>query len=330
MCWCVPVTHARPLNDGTTASRPPTRASDSMRQSNRESMGEIPTNGSPGASSPRACSTASRAEHPVPHGERSIFPGRIATAFRPAFTPPRTSTGAAIWQNETCDHSGFAGWVKPSCSFAARVILDSGHRDVPRLVRCQRKSERAGVHDHEAVAPVRGIHRQGPEPFDLQGGVQPVDEGGDVRHPHALDPPVAAGRHRFDRTARGFQRKPRLGLVHGEDAGLEQHRGDTETVGAGHRRGVLRLHDDEPHLRLRVLRRHQEVHVAEDSAARLVQHEVAQLPVVRDEPRLLPQRLARRRCDPADDDIADLAFGVGADDVDDAAGTHSAIRLPVP
>ncbi|MOA02639.1 hypothetical protein D3C78_1221010 [compost metagenome] len=31
--------------------------------------------------------------------------------------------GAAIWQKEMCDHSGFNGWTKPSCSLAARVIF---------------------------------------------------------------------------------------------------------------------------------------------------------------------------------------------------------------
>ena len=39
---------------------------------------------------------AMRAEQPVPQGERSIFPGRIATALAPVRMPSSTLTGAAI------------------------------------------------------------------------------------------------------------------------------------------------------------------------------------------------------------------------------------------
>ena len=39
----------------------------------------------------------------------------------------------------------------------------------------------------------------------------------------------------------------------------------------------------------RVLRRNQQIHVTEDAAARLVQHEIAQRLVLRDEARLLPR-----------------------------------------
>ena len=44
--------------------------------------------------------------------------------------------------------------------------------------------------------------------------------------------------------------------------------------------------------------------------------------VVGDEARLLPQGLARRRRDPADDHIADLALGMAGDDMDDLGGAH--------
>ena len=67
--------------------------------------------------------------------------------------------------------------------------------------------------------------------------------------------------------------------------------------------------------------------MAEDSAAGLVQHEAAQPPVARDEPRLLPERFAGRRRNSSDDDVPDLSLGMGADDVDDLAGVHLAVRF---
>jgi len=60
--------------------------------------------------------------------------------------------------------------------------------------------------------------------------------------------------------------------------------------------------------------------VAENPAARLVENEVPEALVLSDPARLLPQRIARRRCDAADDDVADLAFRVAADDVNDLRG----------
>ena len=57
----------------------------------------------------------------------------------------------------------------------------------------------------------------------------------------------------------------------------------------------------------------------QDAAARLVQDEVAQGLVRSDEARLRPERLAGRRCDAADDDIAHLALGMAGDDLDGPA-----------
>ena len=78
--------------------------------------------------------------------------------------------------------------MKPICSFAARGDPDSRDRDVARLVRGQGEAEDPGVDEHEAVAAVGGVHGERPEPFDLQDGIETVDEGGDVPHPHPFDP----------------------------------------------------------------------------------------------------------------------------------------------
>ena len=63
----------------------------------------------------------------------------------------------------------------------------------------------------------------------------------------------------------------------------------------------------------------------EHPAARLVEQELAQGAVAGDEARLLPQRLARRGRDAADDHIADFALGVAGDNVDDLAAAHMSL-----
>ncbi len=65
--------------------------------------------------------------------------------------------------------------------------------------------------------------------------------------------------------------------------------------------------------------------MAKDAASRLVEHEAAQRLVGGDEAALLPQRVARRRRDAADDHVADLAFGMAAHHMDRLRRAH---RLP--
>ena len=55
----------------------------------------------------------------------------------------------------------------------------------------------------------------------------------------------------------------------------------------------------------------------EDAAARLVQDEVPKGLILGNESRLLPDRVTRRRYDTADNDVADLAGGMAADDMND-------------
>ena len=78
----MPVIQARPVISGITAGRPATVVSSTTRPVKRVPMTDSLTNGSPAASSPRACSWARRALVPVPHGERSSQPGWIDVAAR--------------------------------------------------------------------------------------------------------------------------------------------------------------------------------------------------------------------------------------------------------
>ncbi len=91
-----------------------------MRPSNVEPIAEACVIASPTAIRPRACSTAIRADSPVPVAERSSRPGATTTAFR--LTAPTPCHGSAIWTMLTPAMAGFSGWEQGSCSRAAARI----------------------------------------------------------------------------------------------------------------------------------------------------------------------------------------------------------------
>ena len=73
--WAVPVTQARPVIVGTTASTSPTRARSTKRPVKVVPMNDSFTKSVSSGNSPRACSWAMRADVPVPQGDRSNQPG---------------------------------------------------------------------------------------------------------------------------------------------------------------------------------------------------------------------------------------------------------------
>jgi hypothetical protein len=75
--------------------------------------------------------------------------------------------------------------------------------------------------------------------------------------------------------------------------------------------------------------RHEQIDVPENSTTRLVENEIAQGLVARDEARLLPQGFARRGRDATDDHVADLALGVAGNDVDDLEDRIVSMARPI-
>jgi hypothetical protein len=67
--------------------------------------------------------------------------------------------------------------------------------------------------------------------------------------------------------------------------------------------------------------------VAKDAAARFVEDEIAQCAALGDEALRLPQGFARRRRNSANH-VADLAFGVAGDDVNNFRGSHGINGAP--
>ena len=110
-----------------------------MRQSKTESMIDTPRKRSPTPSAPRACSTAMRAEQPVPVGLRSILPGGSLLRCGRSHTVDGLDRRRDL-ADEMCRQSGFSGWAKPSCSLAARVMRMPASTMSPRFVRAQREA----------------------------------------------------------------------------------------------------------------------------------------------------------------------------------------------
>jgi hypothetical protein len=146
--------------------------------------------------------------------------------------------------------------------------------------------------------------------LDFERRVQPAGKRRHVAHGDGLCLAVCALRDHGHKTRRCLDVEAGLRLVHLYKAGVEQGGGDADGVGTGHRRGVLRFHDDEAELRVRVPGGHQQVDMPEDAAARFIQHEIAQGLVAGDPGPLVPQGVAGRGRNAADDDVADFALGM--------------------
>ena len=87
-----------------------------IRPTNRVSITLSLTSSSPSPISPRAASTASRAEVAVPVAERSRRPGATTVALRAS--PP--ARGAAVkTTNDSALSAGSAGWAISSCASTA-------------------------------------------------------------------------------------------------------------------------------------------------------------------------------------------------------------------
>jgi hypothetical protein len=64
-----------------------------------------------------------------------------------------------------------------------------------------------------------------------------------------------------------------------------------------------------------MFRRNKQVHVSENSTSRLIQYEISQGFIVRDEGTLFPDRVSRWRRNASHDYITDFTFSVYTDDM---------------
>ena len=129
-----------------------------------------------------------------------------------------------------------------------------------------------------------------------------------------LDAAVLTVRANLDDARGRLQAKNRLGLDHLDHAGLEQNGRDADRVRARHQRILGRLHDHEAVVAVGALRGDDQVRVSRNRAARLAQQEATKTVVAAQREHLLEDGVARRRLDPADDDISHLAAGMDVHD----------------
>ena len=200
------------------AGVPPTRVSSTMRPVKVEPIIEVAVKRSPGFMAPRAWSSAMRALTPVPVGERSILPGRIATAER-AVRPLRPALQRPGEQAE-----GDVPPVRQRRVFEAELRvrgLDDGHAllgEVARLIGFQREAERGGIHDHETVAAPGSVDGQGPATGEFEPGVQNPGERREVAQENPFGLAVAALGAHPDEAAGRFQHQFGDRLLHRHDA----------------------------------------------------------------------------------------------------------------
>ena len=202
--------------------------------------------------------------------------------------------------------------------------------NLTRLFGHQIDAKRHRVDDDEAVAAKGRVHRDRPEARHIERHREAGREGGKVLDIYPFGLAVRTVGPDPHQAARRLQHHLGHRLLHRDDAAVEQHRGHADGIRARHRRRILGLHDDPGGLRLGVAWRNQKVHMAKHPAAWFVQDEVAQHLVLRDPVPLLPDRRAGWRGDAADDDIADLAFGMARHDMNDLAAAHVPLPLGRP
>ena len=148
-------------------------------------------------------------------------------------------------------------------------------------------------------------------------------EGGDVLKLNALDLAVLAGRLNLDQPSRGFEGQMRDRLLHLNHPGLEKSGHDANRVAARHG-GIFRLlHYDETGVSLGVTGGHNGVAAKRWIAARFLQHQCADVVVMRGHiEHLLFDRIAVQFWQAGSDDTAAFTLGMGFNGCDDLGRAH--------
>ena len=322
----MPVIQARPVISGTIAGRPATVVSSATRPVKRVPITDSLTNASPTASSPRACSWASRADVPVPHGERSSQPGWIAVAAR-ASAPSRPS--------RVQDDVLAAGHPRVARVHRAVGGVDRGddrEARLDQLVRACRihlQPDRGRRQQRVEVAAEGHVVDDAPEPGHLDRAVARVQEARDVAQ---RDRPRAAAldRHaRLDQPGRRVEPHDGLGLAHLHHPGLDEHGGDADRPVPAHRQQPADLDEQHAPVGVRPRRRLEDRARHRAVPARLAHQQQPQVvQLAREVVAPLEHRRARDRRDAADDDARRHPLRVRVDRRDRARRAHPLRRRP--
>ncbi len=117
--------------------------------------------------------------------------------------------------------------------------------DIAGFIGGEREAERRGVGDHVEHAAIGDIDRHGAESADFDLGIEMCGESRDVAKGYLADLAVMhLGIHRDQAGGRfQFEMGDRLGGLH--HPGFDQDGDHADGIGAGHRRVLHLLHDDE-------------------------------------------------------------------------------------
>jgi len=147
---------------------------------------------------------------------------------------------------------------------------DTQRGNVPRMRDVQCDTDVGCIHNDKAVASVGRIDAQRSETINVQFGIHPIHERGHIGDLDPLCLSVAAFGFHPNKAAWSLECEVCDGLLHRYDARVQDGRGYTHRIGTGHGRRISRLHDDEAHVRFRMLWWYEQIHVPENTATRLV------------------------------------------------------------
>ena len=118
-------------------------------------------------------------------------------------------------------------------------------RDVARFVGIEAQAERFGVGDHIKHPAIGDVDRYRSQAADLDRRVEMRGECRDIAKRHKLDLAIADFRLDGDESGRGVELEVCHRFHRGHHARFDEHRHYADGVGAGHRRILHLLHDDE-------------------------------------------------------------------------------------
>jgi hypothetical protein len=175
----------------------------------------------------------------------------------------------------------------------------------------------ARINKSEHHPSIGNIHKHRSKPRDINLEIQRQDKRRNILklHSHAL--PILALRRRNNKPRSRIQPDSSAWLPHRHHPRLQQHSRDADRVGTRHGRILLALHDQKPRISCRVARHDDQICTLCFAPARFVEQELADLVVFCPKGEHLFVHCFRWDVEEtAGYDVADFAFGMGADDVE--------------
>ena len=102
--------------------------------------------------------------------------------------------------------------------------------DVVGFIGRHIKPQSSRIDQTKTVSAISGIHCDSPDSFDLKWRIKAIRKRCHILNSDLSDCPIRTTGRCLNQASRSFQVDHRFRLLHGQDAGLEQNRGDTDRV----------------------------------------------------------------------------------------------------